>query len=49
VYFYSLSDTRVTSNKHVVQCTSKFYKLSESTGGDWNIPILIVVVVCRRT
>jgi hypothetical protein len=49
VYFYSHSHTRVTSNKHVVRSRSKFYKLSESTGSDWNVPILIVVVVCRRT
>lgn len=30
-----MHQTRVTPNKHVGHCTSKFYKLSGPTGSDW--------------
>jgi hypothetical protein len=30
-----VSQKRVTHNKHAVNCTSKYYNLSESTGSDW--------------
>ena len=49
ILFYFRLKKRVTSNKHDIHCTSNVCKLSEPTGSDCNVPILIVAVVCRRT